>query len=201
MKQAAVKAAKASMPFALVPAANCAGDAIQMAARAAVVQVREKAVEVAQKKDRQARKVQHEAATTALKQHLIEQMDLNRFRVAFALGSKMELGTLTTILDDFTLALVAEEHDNSLDRTRRHILTHGFVALMRLADGATVGLAHTNGIQVAAELAMRLTPTYTDAAMIEASRALNRLWLERGVKGADPATPAPARSIAFRRAA
>lgn len=133
--------------------------------------------------------------------HTVDQMDANRFRMTYALGKPADPDMLHLMMDDFTITLAAEEADNSLDRTRRHILIIGITVLMKLSlrKGTPVSLMHVNCIQVAAELAMKLLPTYSAKAMTEAALTLNRLWLDHGIKGAIKDMPAPKRPITFKR--
>lgn len=128
--------------------------------------------------------IELQQSTKALIEHTIDQMDAHRFRIAYALGKPADAAMRSLMLDDFTITLAAEEADNNLDRTRRHILMHGIAVLMRLTEGMPVTLAHVNGIQVAAEMAMKILPHFSAHAMKTAALTLNRLWLDHGVKGA-----------------
>lgn len=185
------------MPFAFAPV-KTELDPIRLAGALYTQELQLQAQAKADEQARALRAIDELQKVKALVEHTVHQMDLNRFRMAYALGKPAETEMLQAMANDFILALKAEEVDDPLDRTRRHILIHGMVVIQRLHEGMPVGLAHVNGLQAAAELAMRILPSYSMKAIIEAARTLNRLWVSHGVKGADPSMPKPNRPFTFK---
>lgn len=151
-----------------------------------IQQAKEKAEEKA-RLEAAIRKEQEDARRCkALVEHTVDQMDANRFRMAYNLGKPADPAMLQLMLDDYTITLAAEEVDNHPNRARRHLLIHGITCLMRLKEGIPVTLAHVNGIEISATLAMRILPTFSRKAIHEAALTLNRLWLQHGVAAARP---------------
>jgi len=185
------------MPFAFAPV-KTELDPIRLAGALYTQELKRQAQAKADEQARAQRAIDELQKVKALVEHTVQQMDLNRFRMAYALGKPAETEMLQAMANDFILALKAEEVDDPLDRRRRHILIHGMMVIQRLHEGMPVGLAHVNGLQAAAELAMRTLPTYSMKAIVEAARTLNRIWVAHGVKGADPTMPKPNRPFTFK---
>lgn len=177
------------MPFAIAPVKSEL-DPIRLACalytQPLIQQAREKAAEQERLQAAKRREEEDIRRSKALVEHTVDQMDANRFRMAYSLGKPAHPDMLELMMDDYTITLAAEEVDNHPDRARRHILIHGITCLMQLKSGIPVTLVHVNGIEVSATLAMRILPTFSRTAIHEAALTLNRLWLEHGIEGARP---------------
>lgn len=188
------------MPFALAPVKSEL-DPVRLAGAIYTQSLQRQAQAKADEEFRARRAIEELQKVKVLIEHTIHQMDLNRFRMVYALGQTADTAMLQAMTSDFILALKAEEVDDHPDRSRRHILIHGMVVINRLHEGMPVTLAHANGLQVAAELAMRILPHYSMKAITQAALTLNRIWVEHGVKGALPKLPDSGQKITFRRTA
>lgn len=185
------------MPLAFAPV-KTELDPVRLAGAIYTQELQRRAQAQAEEKAKAQRAIEELQKVKALVEHTVDQMDLNRFRLAYSLGKPAQTEMLQAMTNDFILTLKAEEVDDPLDRSRRHILIHGMVIIQRLHEGMPVGLAHVNGLQAAAELAMRILPQYSMKAIVEGARTLNRLWVAHGVKGADPSMPKPKQPFTFK---
>lgn len=142
----------------------------------------------------------HERVVAEMKEELIDKMDGNRFRVAYSLGKQLKTKVLANMLDDYTLVLAAEEYTNHADRSRRNCFAMGLLTLLELREKRReVQLEHLEAIQLSSELAMRLVPTYSDAALTHATLTLNQLWLEAGTSKCIPNLPPPRQTLSLKR--
>lgn len=186
-----------AMPFALSPVKSEL-DPVRLAGALFTQELQRKAQAEADEKAKAMRAAAELQKVKDLIEHTVHQMDLNRFRMAYALGAPADTGMLQSMTNDFILALKAEEVDDHPDRFRRHILMHGMMVIHRLHEGMPVSLAHVNGLQAAAEMAMKILPGYSMKAIVEAARTLNKLWVASGVKGADRTMPQPKQPFRFK---
>lgn len=130
-----------------------------------------------------------------LRAHMLQAMDLNRFRTVYAIGATLNAPMFRAVVDDFLFFIAAEEFSARKDNTRLCTYMLASDALIKhITNRTPITLQTANAVQLSAEAGMRALPDYSDPALQHGSLELNKLYAMRG----DPAavhTDLPKRNI------